>query len=318
MSQTRKATGEGRISSADGLATGTGPGTRQPRRAPGTGFFSALLDAVAGTGQERFTGWLFCLGARALADLAEQARARQDPAAEADVRRQHGLLSGRLALMTHDPFATGTAMPASAAAEQALRDAELTRLDGIAGPAAWHAAAEAWQQLGLGYRAAYAQWRQAEALLASGAGAGPAAGPLRAGHAAAVRLGAAPLRAEIEALARRARISLTPAQPTPAPAQARPHGLTDREVAVLQLLAAGHTYREIGQHLFISPKTVGVHVTNILRKLAVRDRVQAAAVAVRLGLVTRPPPAADEKAPPAADAANAGRPGHRRPGRVRC
>ena len=40
------------------------------------------LDAIAGTGQERFAGWLFCLGARALADLAEQARARQDPAAE--------------------------------------------------------------------------------------------------------------------------------------------------------------------------------------------------------------------------------------------
>ena len=75
--------------------------------------------------------------------------------------------------------------------------------------------------------------RQAEALLASGAGAGRAAGPLRAGHATAVRLGAAPLRAEIEALARRARISLTPAQPAPSPAQAHPHGLTDREVALL-------------------------------------------------------------------------------------
>ena len=126
--------------------------------------------------------------------------------------------------------------------------------------------------------------------MASGAGAGRAAGALRAGHATAVRLGAAPLRAEIEALARRARISLTPAQPAPAPAQAHPHGLTDREVAVLRLLAAGHTNREIGQQLFISPKTASVHVTNILRKLAVRDRVQAAAVAVRLGLVNPPVP----------------------------
>ena len=248
------------------------------------------LDAVTGTGQERFTGWLFCLGARALADLAEQARARQDPAAEADVRRQHGLLAGRLASMTHDPFAPATPMPASAGAEQALWDAELTRLDGAADPAAWHAAAGAWQQPGLCYRAAYAQWRQGEAFLASGAGAGRAADPLRAGHATTVRLGAAPLRTEIEALARRARISLTPAQSVPSPAQAHPHGLTDREVAVLQLLAAGHTYREIGQQLFISPKTAGVHVTNILRKLAVRDRVQAAAVAVRLGLVNPPAP----------------------------
>ena len=53
---------------------------------------------------------------------------------------------------------------------------------------------------------------------------------------------------------------------------------------MLRLLAAGHTNRQIGQQLFISPKTAGVHVTNILRKLAVRDRMQAAAVAVRLGL----------------------------------
>ena len=59
---------------------------------------------------------------------------------------------------------------------------------------------------------------------------------------------------------------------------------------VLRLLAAGHTNRQIGQQLFISPKTASVHVTSILRKLAVHDRVQAAAVAVRLGLVNPPVP----------------------------
>ena len=270
------------------------------RPQPALAHVTQALDAVTGTGQERFAGWLFCLGARALADLAEQARARQDPAAEASVHRHHSLLARRVTAMTHDPFATHTPMPASAGAERALWDAELTRLSGAADPAAWQAAAGAWQQLGLGYRAAYAQWRRAEALLASGAGAGQAAGPLRDGHATAVRLGAAPLRAEIEALARRARISLASAQPVPSPAPAHPHGLTDREVAVLQLLAAGHTYREIGQQLFISPKTASVHVTNILRKLAVHDRVQAAAVAVRLGLVTPPSPAANERTPPPA------------------
>ena len=42
------------------------------------------LDTVTGTGQERFAGWLLCLGARALGDLAERARARQDPAAAAE------------------------------------------------------------------------------------------------------------------------------------------------------------------------------------------------------------------------------------------
>ena len=248
------------------------------------------LAAVSGTGQERFAGWLACLGARAQADLAERARARQDPAAEADVHRHRRLLARRVTEMTDNPFAPGTAIPASAGAEQALWDAELTRLSDAADPGAWQAAARAWQQLGLGYRAAYAQWRQAEALLACGAGADRAADPLRAGHAATVRLGAAPLRADIEALARRARITLTPAQPAPAPPPAHPHGLTDREAAVLQLLAAGHTNRQIGQQLFISPKTASVHVTSILRKLAVSDRVQAAAVAVRLGLVNPPVP----------------------------
>ena len=242
------------------------------------------LDAVTGTDQERHAGWLFCLGARALADLAERARTRRDPAAASSLHQHGSLLARRLTEMTHHPFAPGRHMPASASAERALWDAELTRLNGAPDHAAWQAAAVAWQQLGRPYRAAYAQWRHADALLADGAGSGPATGPLRAAHAAAARLGAAPLQTEIEALARRARISLIPAEPGPTPAPTHPHGLTDREAAVLRLLAAGHTNREIGQQLFISPKTASVHVTNILRKLGVRDRVQAAAAAVRLGL----------------------------------
>jgi DNA-binding CsgD family transcriptional regulator len=257
------------------------------------------LDAITGTGQERFAGWLFCLGARALADLAEWARARQDPAAEDGVRQDGSLLARRLTEMTHHPFAPAARMPATAGAERALWDAELTRLDGAADPAAWQAAATAWHQLGRSYPAAYAQWRHGEALLASAAGAEPAAEPLRAAHAAAARLGAAPLRTQLEALARRARITVTAAEPDPAPAPARPQGLTDREADVLRLLAAGHTNREIGQQLFISPKTASVHVTSILRKLAVRDRVQAAAIAIRLGLADPPIPSRADK-PPAA------------------
>ncbi len=255
------------------------------------------LDAVTGTGQERFAGRLFCLGARAVADLAEQARACQDSAAEADLRQHGRLLARRLTEMTHHPFAPGTRMPATADAERALWDAELTRLGGAADPAAWQAAADAWQQLGRPYPAAYAQWQYADALLASGAGAEPAAEPLHAAHAAAARLGAAPLRTQLEVLARRARISLTAAEPEPAPAPARPHGLTDREADVLRLLASGRTNREIGQQLFISPKTASVHVTSILRKLAVRDRVQAAAIAVRLGLADPPIPSRGDKPP---------------------
>jgi DNA-binding CsgD family transcriptional regulator len=70
------------------------------------------------------------------------------------------------------------------------------------------------------------------------------------------------------------------------PVVARQHtfGLSGREREVLGLIAEGRTNREIGERLFISQKTVGVHVGNILSKLGVSGRVEAAAVAIRLGL----------------------------------
>ena len=58
-------------------------------------------------------------------------------------------------------------------------------------------------------------------------------------------------------------------------------GLSNREREVLALIAEGRTNREIGERLFISQKTVGVHVGNILSKLGVSGRVEAAAVAIR-------------------------------------
>ena len=64
-------------------------------------------------------------------------------------------------------------------------------------------------------------------------------------------------------------------------------GLSGREREVLLLVAQGRTNREIGERLFISQKTVGVHVGNILAKLEVSGRVEAAAVAIRLGLTER-------------------------------
>jgi DNA-binding NarL/FixJ family response regulator len=53
---------------------------------------------------------------------------------------------------------------------------------------------------------------------------------------------------------------------------------------VLALVAAGRSNRQIAQALFISPKTASVHVSNILAKLGVANRVEAAAAAHRLGL----------------------------------
>jgi hypothetical protein len=114
---------------------------------------------------------------------------------------------------------------------------------------------------------AYAGFRHAEALLATTGDRDTAAAVL--GRAAEVtgRLGARLLGGEIQALARRARLDLTPpaGATVPAAGAAAPAaqlGLTPREVEVLALVAAGRSDRQIAQALFISPKTVGVHVSN--------------------------------------------------------
>jgi DNA-binding CsgD family transcriptional regulator len=74
-------------------------------------------------------------------------------------------------------------------------------------------------------------------------------------------------------------------------------GLSPRELGVLAEVIAGRTNREIGERLFISEKTVGVHVGNILAKLGVGGRVEAATVALRLGLVDDVPQRAKKPGP---------------------
>jgi DNA-binding NarL/FixJ family response regulator len=159
---------------------------------------------------------------------------------------------------------------------------------GSSDPGAWDGAAKAWQDLGCPHRAGYAWWRQAQAQLDAGQPAAAAAGVLRAAAAAAD--GHAPLLAQVRTLADRARIPLQPpaagepGAPPLAQAPAR-YGLTDRELTVLRLLAAGRTNAQIGAELYISTSTASVHVTNILRKLGVSGRVQAATLAERAGLL---------------------------------
>jgi DNA-binding CsgD family transcriptional regulator len=105
----------------------------------------------------------------------------------------------------------------------------------------------------------------------------PAEAAELAGHArsAARRLDAAPLLAEIRALG---------TAPTPR-ADDGPAALTEREREVLALLAEGRTNRQIAGQLYISAKTVSVHVSNILAKLGVGGRTEAAAIARRDGLL---------------------------------
>jgi DNA-binding NarL/FixJ family response regulator len=134
------------------------------------------------------------------------------------------------------------------------------------------------------HQAAYAAWRQTEALLAQHGTRAAAASCLRDSHALAARIGAQPLQHEIEMLAGYARISLeTPAPPKrPAPIAPPLQALTSRERDVLDGLAAGLTNRQIADRLFISPRTAAVHVSHVLHKLGVPDRIQAAHLARKL------------------------------------
>jgi DNA-binding NarL/FixJ family response regulator len=99
-----------------------------------------------------------------------------------------------------------------------------------------------------------------------------------------VSLGAARLVQECERLAGWHRIDLAPAEVAAEPGALDKYGLTPREVEVLQGLSAGRTNQEIADQLFISVKTASVHVSNILRKLDVGGRQEAARVAHRLGV----------------------------------
>ena len=79
------------------------------------------------------------------------------------------------------------------------------------------------------------------------------------------------------------RVREAPARPNiPDPASA---SLTDREIEVLRLLSSGMDNAEIGRTLFISPSTVKNHISSILLKLQIENRIQAAVYAVRSGLV---------------------------------
>ena len=73
--------------------------------------------------------------------------------------------------------------------------------------------------------------------------------------------------------------------------------LTTREREVLAMVVEGKTNREIGAALYISESTAGVHVSNILAKLGVSSRTEAATFAIQAGLIGTPPAAVEEAAP---------------------
>ncbi|HEX8132205.1 MAG TPA: LuxR C-terminal-related transcriptional regulator, partial [Actinomycetes bacterium] len=241
---------------------------------------AAGLSACLGVDGARFAAALYPLGLRAEADAAERARDRHAEGEEADARQVAAeLLEGARALRT--PW--GPEFEAHLAA----CEAEWTRVVGGSDPERWQAAVQAWDKAGQPYPAAYARWHLTQALLAAG-DRHQADHTLRQAHATATRLGARPLRQRLAQLARRGRVDLGQVAAAAGVAGGAPAdqlGLTPRELEVLGLVAEGRSNRQVAEALFISAKTASVHVSNILAKLGVGTRVEAAAVAHRSGLV---------------------------------
>jgi DNA-binding CsgD family transcriptional regulator/tetratricopeptide (TPR) repeat protein len=161
--------------------------------------------------------------------------------------------------------------------------AELSRIEDRHDPEMWARAAAVWDRRKQPYPAAYSRLRQAEASFAGKARRGAATTAIRQAYATARAMGAKPFAAEITSIAARARVTLTSDDDTMSlptgPADCDElGGLTGREREVLAALAEGLTNKEIGHRLFISERTVGVHVGHIFDKLQVRTRVQASRV----------------------------------------
>jgi DNA-binding CsgD family transcriptional regulator/tetratricopeptide (TPR) repeat protein len=235
------------------------------------------LDAGTPPGTERY-GWPLLLAAAT---------------AEADARALPAAAAGRAAALRRirDVARTLPArFPVWHAYEGWVR-AELLRAEGAAGPDHWTPVVTAFEALERPYDLARVRHRLAESLLVPGTAdedaRDRAAELLRLAHAVAEHLGARPLADSVALLAQRARLGRVGGS-AQAPARALDPadalGLTSRERDVLRLVSAGRTNRQIAEALFISPKTASVHVSNILAKLDVSSRGEAAALAHRLDL----------------------------------
>jgi len=232
----------------------------------------ALLDASV--------PWLLALGARAYADVAIEERSTGEAPGLSTVARSR--LDATLSRARRRKALADVWAGALAVARAELERADTPEAKRRA--RRWRTAAELVSDRP--YIAAYARWRLAETLLASRDGREAAARELDSALATARTLGATMLNGAIEDLARRARLEApgTTAEANGRERPVRPYGLTAREAEVLALLANGLSNGEIAERLFISPKTVSVHVSNVYGKLGVDSRVAAATAAHSLAL----------------------------------
>lgn len=250
----------------------------------------ALAD-LADTDDLWLLGPVLWHGLRVEAERAAQARATRRQADLEDARGAGRALLERASRADAATASAGGPLGVLLAAYTTMCEGEASRIEGAEDPAPWAAASEAWDRLGQPYPAAYCRWREAEARLARGDRSASVGDLVRQAHGTAADLGAAPLREAIAGLAGRGRVELgTDGEAVLASAASAADdgppdlGLTRRERQVLALVSTGRTNREIAEVLFISEKTASVHVSNILTKLGVRSRVEAAGMAQRLGV----------------------------------
>ncbi len=246
---------------------------------------------------------LAAAGLRVEADAADRARARYDEPALGDARRRSRSLIGeveRLAAQFGIPLdgASGGAVPSRSRALAALCRAEARRLEQRDDAATWLAVAGEFDAIGRPYPAAYARFRAGATTLRDRGSRVEATTILAAARVTASELGAGPLLGEIDLLARHARLEIAPSAATTrnesVDGVATTIDLTPREVEVLRLIAAGWSNQQIAQSLFITRKTASVHASHIFDKLGAANRVEAAAIAHRIGLdVGAPPPGSD-------------------------
>jgi DNA-binding CsgD family transcriptional regulator len=228
------------------------------------------LARLAGTQDHRFRTELLVIGLRNEANRPGPIPARRDSEAAAVLERLGVELDG-LAPQADDDV--------DFAAHHRTARNELARARGSATAEDWAEAGRLWQAAVRPREEAYCLFREAECH-ADAKRRDKASAAATAARGIAERLGAAPLVADVDSLLRRTRLSVAPAPRTPA--DDRPYGLTEREYEVLALLGTGATNRQIARKLFISDRTVGVHVSRVLHKLQVTNRAQAAAVAVKV------------------------------------